>query len=124
MLYQTLQQPKLLVVFLITGFVCGSLFDVGNFIKFLCLNKKIAIIILDLIQTAIVLFIIFIVNLQFNYGEIRIFPLLIFLFAFVIEKITLSKMFVKFYKACYNRFIKLNERIRGYCRNDKTNKSN
>lgn len=124
MLYETLNQPKLLVIFLLVGFFCGIIFDLGNFVKFLFGNKKLPSFLLDFIQTSISLIIIFYVNLNYNYGQIRLFPFLVFLTTFSIERFTLAKIVAKFYLSCYNYIIKLNNKIWSKRKNDKTNKTN
>ena len=124
MLYETLSQPKLFFIFLILGILGGFVFDVGNYIKFLFNNKKISNTILDIIEISICLFLIFICNLKFNYGLIRLFPILIFTLSFSIERITLGKIIAKFYLSCYNMFNKINKRLWGKLKNDKTNKTN
>ena len=123
MLYQTLNHPKLLVVFLILGLVGGLVFDVGNFIKFLFANKKVPSIILDIIQTFICLALIFVTNVKLNYGIIRLFPFVIFMTAFSIERYTISKLIAKIYLSCYNLIIKLNKRIWRRKKNAKANKN-
>ena len=123
MLYETLNQPKLLIIFIIVGFGCGLVYDIGNFIKFLFNNKKIANVILDIIETSVVLSVVFIVNLNFNYGQIRLFPILIFLIFFVIERYTIGKIIAKIYISCYNLLTKLNKKIWSKLKHDKTNKT-
>ena len=123
MLYQTLNHPKLLIVFLILGLVGGLVFDVGNFIKFLFANKKVPSIILDIIQTFICLALIFVTNVKLNYGIIRLFPFVIFMTAFSIERYTISKLIAKIYLSCYNLIIKLNKRSWRRKKNAKVNKN-
>ena len=123
MLYETLNQPKLLIIFIIVGFGCGLVYDIGNFIKFLFNNKKIANVILDILETSVVLSVVFIVNLNFNYGQIRLFPILIFLIFFVIERYTIGKIIAKIYISCYNLLTKLNKKIWSKLKHDKTNKT-
>lgn len=122
MLYETLSHPKLAVIFLFIGFVGGLIFDVGNFIKFLSSNKKIPSIIIDFIQTSICLIILFFVNLQINFGEIRIFPFLLFLTAFYLERISVGKVIAKIYLKCYNLLTKLNFKLWSKFKNGKNNK--
>ena len=123
MLYETLSHPKLLVIFLLTGFVCGLVFDIGNFIKFLFCNKKTTSVILDFCQTALSILIAFLINLKLNYGEIIFFPVLIVLVSFIIERLTLGKIIAKFIFSCYNVIIKLNKKLWGKINNGKTNKA-
>lgn len=122
MLYETLSQPKLLLFFLLTGFISGFIFDIGNFIKFLFSNKKISNIILDFIETFLVLFFIFNINLKINYGVIRFFPIFIITFIFWLERITIGKIVAKTYLKCYSLLIKFTKYI--WRKNDKTKKNN
>lgn len=123
MLSETLNQPKLLIIFLILGIIGGLIFDVGNFIKFLFANKKVPSVILDFIQTTICLSLIFIVNVKFNYGDLRLFPVICFLLSFTIERFTIGKLIAKIYLTCYNFLTKLNKRIWRKKKDAKANKN-
>lgn len=123
MLYETLNQPSILLIFLITGLLSGLVFDVGNFVKFLCSNKKVPKVILDFIETFFILCIFFKVNLQFNYGVFRFFPIIIFLLSFTIERFTIGKLVAKFYLSCYNCLTKLNKLLWRKLKNGKTKKT-
>ncbi len=124
MLNETLNQPTLLVIFLLLGLVGGLIFDLGNFVKFLFLNKKIPCVILDFLETSACLGLLFLVNLKFNFGSIRFFPLVCFLFSFVVERFTLGKLIAKIYLSCYNLLKKLNKRIWRKRKNAKADKNN
>lgn len=113
MLYETLSQPLIAVIFAIIGFLSGFIFDIFNFIKFLCGNKKIISHILDFFMTILVFIVFYVLNLSYMYGEIRLFSVVVFLMPFLIERITLGKLLEKFYHACYNVFVKISKRIVG-----------
>lgn len=121
MLYETLNHSNLLLIFTLVGIIGGLVFDVGNFIKFLCANKKFAIIFMDIIQTLFVLLILFISNLNYNYGKIRLFTYIIFIISFTLYRISVGKLVAKGYKVCYNFINKLFKRVKST--NDKTNKN-
>lgn len=123
MLYETLNHPSLFLIFMLVGLCGGLIFDLGNFIKFLFYNKKIPCIILDVLQTSLALALLFLTNLHTNYGQIRLFPAIIFLLAFSLERQTLGKLIAKLYNSCYNLLKQLNKRI-WRKKNDKTNKAN
>lgn len=123
MLYQTLFQPYLLVVYLLAGFLGGLVFDFGNFIKFLFANKKIPSIVIDFIQTIICIFLLFFVNLSFNYGTFRLFVIILFLFAFSLERFSLGKIIAKFYLLCYTFINKILQKVAKKFNCDKTNKN-
>ena len=112
MLYETLNQPHILFILILAGFLSGIIFDVVNFIKFLCGNKKVVAIILDFLGTSLSLAILFFVNLNVNYGLIRLYPAIIFLLSFSIERFTLGKIVAKFYLSCYNTFIKFIDKLK------------
>lgn len=111
MLNETLNQPHLLLIFLVVGLVGGIVFDIGNFIKFLFSNKKVPSVILDIIQTALCMALIYVVNIKFNYGELRLFPFVCFLMAFSLERFTIGKLIAKIYLSCYNFFTKLVKKL-------------
>ena len=121
MLYETLAQPLLFLYFLILGFAGGIIFDICNFIKFLCANKKFACVLFDLIGSSACLFLIFFFNLKLCYGVLRVFPYLIFIISFCVERFTLGKFVAKFYTSCYNYLEKLKQRITRH--KDETNKN-
>ena len=122
MLYETLSQPFLLLVFLLAGILGGLVFDIGNFIKFLCSNKKVPSIIIDFLQTIICCLMLFFVNLKYNYGLFRLFPLVIFVVSFSIERFTLGKIIAKFYNLCYNLLTKLFKKVTKKFKHDKKRK--
>lgn len=124
MLYETLSHPKLFIFFLFCGLLGGIVFDIINFIKFLFCNKKITNFIFDIVETLFCLLLIFYTNLKFNYGLLRLFPILIFLISFSIERYTLGKIIAKIYLSCYNKLIFINNYVRGKFKHDKTNKTN
>lgn len=124
MLYETLNQPIIFLSFLILGLFCGLIFDFGNFIKFLFSNKKLPSIIIDIIQTFIILYLLFLFNLIINYGQIRLFIILVFTFSFIIERYIVGKFVAKFYIKCYNVIVNINKKLWSQNKNDKTNKTN
>jgi len=122
-LYETLNQPRLFVIFICFGIICGLIFDIGNFIKFLCANKKFACVFIDLIQTSLSLGIIFYVNLKYNYGLFRLYPYIIYGVAFAIERFTLGKVIAKIYLVCYNFFVKIKNKLWRKSKNAQTDKN-
>lgn len=123
MLYETLNQPQLLFYYIILGFCSGLFFDAGNFIKFLCSNKKFANIIFDIISTSLVMMAFIAFNGYINYGIIRLALVLSFATSFTIERFTLGKLLAKFYTSCYNAFERIIKRIKK-TKKDETNKNN
>lgn len=113
MLFETLSQPKLLVILFLIGFLSGFVFDIINFIKFACNNNKITNIIFDFIGTLIDFAILFLTNLEINYGELRFFAISIFFIGFSLQRFTLGKILAKFFLWCYNVFIKFIRMLKG-----------
>ena len=124
MLYQTLNQPYLLLIYLTVGFCCGFIFDVGNFIKFLCANKKFSNFILDIVQTSICLILSYKTNLKINYGEIRLIYVILIILAFLCQRLIIGKIVAKFYFKCYNTFERVKKKIWRKTKDDQTNKTN
>ena len=122
MLYETLSHPFLLLVFLLAGILGGLVFDIGNFVKFLFANKKVPSVIIDFIQTIICCLMLFFVNLKYNYGLFRLFPIIIFLTSFALERFTLGKIIAKFYNLCYNFFTNLFKKVAKRLNRDKKHK--
>lgn len=112
MLFETLSQPKLLLLFIIFGFLSGFVFDISNFIKVLTKNNKVINIILDFVSTIINALVLFVVNLYFNYGEIRLFAIAIFELGFTIQRLTLGKIFAKFFILLYNLVLKILKKLK------------
>lgn len=123
MLYETLAQNSLLLIFLACGFCGGLIFDIGNFIKFLFANKKPACVVLDIICTVFCCILLFFVNLSQNFGVLRLFPVVIFLLAFSVERFTLGKIIAKIYLVCYTFLTKLAGKLTKRIKHGKANKN-
>lgn len=101
-----------MLIFLVLGIIGGAIFDIGNYVKFLCSFKKMPFIVIDIIETSLCLLLIFFANLKYNYGQIRLFPALTFMISFIIERLTIGKMLAKIYITCYNWFTKIKKRFK------------
>lgn len=123
MLNETLNHPRLLLIFLCLGLVGGVVFDVANFIKFLFANKKASNFVLDFFATSACVLLLLWTNLKVNFGLLRLFPAVIFLSAFALERFTLGKLIAKIYLTCYNFLVKLNNKIWSKRKNAKTDKN-
>ena len=104
MLYPTLSQPVVFVLIALTGLACGVLFDIFGSLAFVSGNDKYSKIFFDFLATIFSFAILFVVNLQANYGQFRLFVVITFLLAFCLER-TLSKFLwtkcvKKWYTAC------------------------
>ena len=103
MLYPTLSQPFVALMIMCCGLLCGMIFDVSNIIVYLSGGDKLSKNIFDFISIIICSFLLFLFNLIFNYGQFRIFILIIFLIFFYIERFFSKVLWTKLFKRCYNK---------------------
>jgi len=124
LLYQTLLQPKLLLIFFIFGVFCGIFFDCLKLINYPLskvfhpkkdnyktnkshprkLFSKINYLLFCKIPSKIITFagllllflLAFLINLKYNYGEIRLFPVIIIFFAIFTYKTFKKLLHIKF----------------------------
>ena len=99
MLYQTSHQAFFVLILFFTGFCFGFLLDLKKNIK---LKNKIISNIVDFIIVVIYLFILFLLNLHFNLGIVRLYPLIVFLLSTFCQQILSKKILAKLIKKCYN----------------------
>ena len=91
----------------VIGVIYGIL-NIPNFIKQRIWTQIIA----DLIFSTVA-FITFLLLINFiNLGEIRAFLVIGYIFGFIIERITLGKLFAKGYKNVYNYIVKILQHIK------------
>lgn len=111
MLYETLSQPFIFLLFTLSGFVSAFLFDLKNILKFLFKKNKIINQILLFLTLSITLFICYFINLKYNYGQFRIFSVLGFILAFCLQRFISTNFVAKPFLKCYNKIKeKQNER--------------
>lgn len=101
MLYETQTQIGVFFLFILSGFLCGLIFDFQKIMKNKVKNKFFANFLL-IFCVFLSSFIYFFINLIFNYGELRWFSLVTFLLSFSIEKIIAENIFALTKKICYN----------------------
>lgn len=106
MLFSTSSQALVFISLFASAFLCGIVFDAGDIFVFLCGKNKFARFIIDLILTLFACFVLFIVILKYNYGELRLWCILSFILGFFIERISISKLIAKSEMWCYNKFEK------------------
>lgn len=102
MLYETLNQPIICLFLILIGFVSGFVYDVSNYIVFLCKNNKIVKIIFDFLSTIIVSIIFYVSIVQFDYGDFRLYHFVLFFAFLLLERISLGKLIAKLIQICYN----------------------
>lgn len=105
MKFSYILQIKELSIMMICGLFLGIIYEVLNIIP--NLKKNIVLqITADIIFSFISLFSFIIIINVLNRGEIRLFLLIGFLLGFVIERITIGKLFAKTYKKMYTFIVK------------------
>jgi len=92
MLYPTLNQPYVFFVILLAGLVSGFLFDLSNFLNIFFNRNKVTKQILYFLATISSAFLLVLCNILCNYGIFRIFIILTFLTAFILQRFTLGSL--------------------------------
>ena len=110
-LFETLNQPYILILLIIFGFLSGFLFDFAYIISFLCNENKIVKNIFQFFAVFFSFFILFLLNLNINYGQFRVYIFVVFFFFLFIQRITVGKLIAKTKIWCYNTFKKLTKLI-------------
>lgn len=106
-LFETLNQPTILLNIILSGILCGLFFDICYIIVFLCNNNRITKNILEFLTTFFSFLVLFFVNQKLNYGQMRIYVFIFFVASLLIERITLGKVIAKTQNWCYTQFRKL-----------------
>ena len=105
MLYPTMNQPLVVLMVFLAGIASGVCFDIAKVLTFLSGKDKYSKAIFEFLATIISLFMLFLVNLKFNYGQFRLYVLLIFALSLIIEQFFLQLLWTKLLSKCYNRHI-------------------
>ena len=98
-------QMRELCIILFFGFIMGILYEIINLPNSI---KKVLIIqiIIDIIACSILTAAFVLIVNVLNQGEMRLFLLIGYLLGFIIERITLRKLFAKFFKYVYTFIVK------------------
>ncbi len=102
MLYQTLSQPVILLWLILGGIFCGILWDVKTIFCIL-FNNKIAKHFFEFFACFCAILLLFTLNLKLNFGELRIYFLLIFVISFILERFISKNFLAKPIAKCYNK---------------------
>ena len=105
MLYPTVNQPIVILAMFFTGLACGLIFEIFRFLTFLSGNDKISKNFFDFLAVIFSFVLFFIVNLAVNYGQFRVYVILIFLIGFAVEEIILKILWTKLIEKCYTRIV-------------------
>ena len=110
MLFSTSNQPIFILIIATCAIFTGVLFDLKNIIKlFFNIKNIILIYFFDIFSAFLLFFNYYFINLIFNYGEIRLFSIIIYFIFFAIERYLSCKFVAKRLARCYN---KRNERAK------------
>jgi hypothetical protein len=113
LLYETLSQPLIFLIVLCAGLGSGLVFDIRNYISFLCAKNKIIDVVLDILSILIVCFVLFLINLKINFGQFRFYIPVAFFIGLIIERYTLGLFVAKICSWCYNKFRNLISKLYG-----------
>ena len=97
MLYPTLNQPIVMLVMFFVGFASGFLFDFAFLLKKSLKDLKATNIFFDFLACIFSFVIFFVTNLYINYGQFRIYVVVIFIIACLLQRV-LSNQILKFFK--------------------------
>lgn len=103
MLYETLSQPYVFFILFLTGVLAGLFFDIANFTILLCNKNKVIQQIIYFFTVMISFTVFFVVNLNINYGQFRIYIFLALGIGFILERFTFGKLWTKLFNKCYNQ---------------------
>ena len=97
MLYPTLNQPIVMLVMFFVGFASGLLFDFAFLLKKSLKDLKATNIFFDFLACIFSFVIFFVTNLYINYGQFRIYVVVIFIIACLLQRV-LSNQIMQFFK--------------------------
>lgn len=110
MLFEALSQPTIFFALSLGGFLSGFIFDLKNLILFKIKKKSILNQFLLFFSTFFAIFVYFLINLIFNYGQIRFFAIFAFIISFSIQRFLMTNFVANSVIKCYN---KLKEKSNG-----------
>ena len=108
MLYETLSQPIIFLILIISGFFSGFIFDIINILK-KHIKIKFFINFLIFLGVFLTIFIFYLINLKFNYGQFRFYTIFCFTLSFTIERFISCNILAKDTELCYNKIEQNNE---------------
>lgn len=106
-LFETLNQSKIVLFLLIFGFLSGLIFDFNGLIVFLCNKNKIVKNLLLCLSVCLSSFVLLLINITLNYGQLRFYIFALFIGMVILERLTLGKLVALTYDKCYNLFRKV-----------------
>lgn len=112
MLYPTLNQPLVIVVMLGVGFLSGVLLDVGKILAWITGEQKLARHFFDFLAVILSAGLVIFCNLRVNYGQFRIYVLLVFFVAFLIERFLSKILWTKLLERCYTNIVNIKHKLK------------
>ncbi len=105
MLYETLGQPVIFLILIISGFLSGFIFDFLNILK---KHIKINFFInfFAFLGVFLTIFIFYLINLKFNYGQFRFYTIFCFFLSLTIERFISCNILALTPDLCYNKIEK------------------
>ena len=111
LLYETLSQPLVFLVVFAIGFGSGFVFDLRNYIHFLCNKNKVVSVVLDVVATVVCCLVFLFAILNFNFGEMRLYLILAFILGLLLQRFSLGYIIAKFFVWWYNVLKKVVSKI-------------
>ena len=111
MLFETLAQPWVFLLLVVTGFASGFAFDLATYVVFLCKGNRVVKVFADLAATLAAFAVFYGCVLWVDYGATRAYHALTFVLFLTIEQLTLGKFFAKAIDKCYTLLVKMFEQI-------------
>ena len=102
MLYPTLSQPLIVLCLLGGGILGGLIFDVFRLLTLLSGNDRYSKHIFDFLSTLCCFALLFILNLTLNFGQFRLYVLVVFLLTFALERLISKILWTKLLKKWYS----------------------
>ena len=102
MLYPTLNQPIILLALAAGGIFAGLIFDASKILATLSGNDKFSRHFFDFVATILSFLILFYLNLSLNYGQFRIYVLIVFLLSFALERLISKFLWTKLLSKWYS----------------------
>lgn len=120
MLYETLSQPLIALILIVSGFFSAIFFDIANVLLFNIKSKKIYKIFKNILDCCCVLLcgsVFYIVVLFWAYGDVRIWQIILFGLAVYLERISIGKLIAKIIVVCYSNIIRLIKYLKNKIKN-------
>ena len=103
MLFSTQNQFILFLIFFISGFIFGAIYNLKNIIK-IKNGKSFLRHIIEFLGIFTFLFLFWFINLKINYGKLRLYAIFSYFLSFLLSYFLVKKFVAKAFVKCYNKF--------------------